>query len=423
MSHCLILDIGKTNKKAFVFDEDYRIVFERSDTLPETVDDEGFPCEDINLLKNWILEVVTAVRSNARFQIKTANCSAYGASFVHLDADYQPVAPIVNYLKPFPDELKDWFLAKYGPAQKLSLETASPFLGHLNSGLQLLWLKHCKPLIFNKIKYSLHLPHWISFQVSQALSPQSLPTGQAGALVNPPSEMTSIGCHTMLWDFQKNNYHKWVLKEGIVDKFPVLNNSSAIFQGAGMHDSSSALLPYLACIDEPFILLSTGTWNIALNPFNYEPLTEHELKNDCLCYISHHGQQVKASRLFAGKEHEQAVTNLGLEKGGISSFQDAENFGEVGLRYLDFMQQLVDKQVFALNLVMTENIPKIFVDGGFSKNEIFMTLLAEAYPKQEVYAATVAQASALGAAVAIHDVWNYKPLPKELINMKRYFAR
>ncbi|MEO6040160.1 MAG: carbohydrate kinase, partial [Saprospiraceae bacterium] len=48
----LILDIGKTNKKCFVFDEDYRIVFERSTQLPETVDEDGEPCEDLALLKN-----------------------------------------------------------------------------------------------------------------------------------------------------------------------------------------------------------------------------------------------------------------------------------------------------------------------------------------------------------------------------------
>ena len=43
-----IFDIGKTNKKIFLFNEQYKIVFEESVTMAETVDEDGFPCEDIN---------------------------------------------------------------------------------------------------------------------------------------------------------------------------------------------------------------------------------------------------------------------------------------------------------------------------------------------------------------------------------------
>jgi sugar (pentulose or hexulose) kinase len=60
------------------------------------------------------------------------------------------------------------------------------------------------------------------------------------------------------------------------------------------------------------------------------------------------------------------------------------------------------------------------VDGGFSKNPIYMYLLAEAFPKIEVYAASVPQASALGAALAIHQHWNTKKLPSDIIDLKLY---
>src|SRR6185436_17742410 len=80
--------------------------------------------------------------------------------------------------------------------------------------------------------------------------------------------------------------------------------------GAGLHDSSAALIPYLATFREPFILLSTGTWCISLNPFNHSQLSDYELDQDCLCYLSYEGKPVKASRLFAGYEHEQQVKRL-----------------------------------------------------------------------------------------------------------------
>jgi hypothetical protein len=49
-----------------------------------------------------------------------------------------------------------------------------------------------------------------------------------------------------------------------------------------------------------------------------------------------------------------------------------------------------------------------------------MYLMAEAFPTIEVYAASVAQASALGAALVIHQHWNNKPLPTNIIDMKLY---
>ena len=49
-----------------------------------------------------------------------------------------------------------------------------------------------------------------------------------------------------------------------------------------------------------------------------------------------------------------------------------------------------------------------------------MYLMAESFPTIEVYAASVAQASALGAALVIHQHWNNKPLPSNIIDMKLY---
>ena len=63
---------------------------------------------------------------------------------------------------------------------------------------------------------------------------------------------------------------------------------------------------------------------------------------------------------------------------------------------------------------------RIFVDGGFGKNEIYMNLLANAFFGIEVYATFVGQASSLGAALTIHDSWNKKPVPADIIELKYY---
>jgi hypothetical protein len=49
-----------------------------------------------------------------------------------------------------------------------------------------------------------------------------------------------------------------------------------------------------------------------------------------------------------------------------------------------------------------------------------MNLLAAAFPELEVFAASMAQASSLGAALAIHKHWNSKALPGDLIDLKFY---
>ena len=39
-----IYDVGKTNKKLILFDEQYSVVYEESIQLPETKDEDGFSC-------------------------------------------------------------------------------------------------------------------------------------------------------------------------------------------------------------------------------------------------------------------------------------------------------------------------------------------------------------------------------------------
>jgi hypothetical protein len=50
-----------------------------------------------------------------------------------------------------------------------------------------------------------------------------------------------------------------------------------------------------------------------------------------------------------------------------------------------------------------------------------MNLLALYFSDIEIFAASMAQASALGAALAIHHAWNKKPLPNDIIQLT-YFS-
>jgi sugar (pentulose or hexulose) kinase len=418
-----VFDVGKTNKKLFLFDESYNIVFERSARFNEIEDEDGFACENLDALKKSIFDSLNEVKRLKEFRLEAVNFSAYGASFVYLDIHGEAIAPLYNYLKPYPQKLKKHFYDTYGDEAKIAFETASPALESLNSGLQVYRIKHEQPDLFKRIKYALHLPQYLSYLIS----------GRAF------SDCTSIGCHTALWDFEKNDYHNWVKKEGLTKILAPIAPSNGVVEpadekvhyqvGMGLHDSSAALIPYLASFSMPFVLLSTGTWSISLNPFNQSPLTAEELEKDCLNYIQYKGKPVKASRLFSGHEYDVGVKAI-AEKYGEDVIKyrsitiDTELKGDDITAYFELMHNLVAKQKEATDLVLNNSpVKRIFVDGGFSKNAVFMNLLAQAYPDIEVYAASMAQATALGTALSIHYGWNTKPsIPGDLINLKYYSA-
>jgi L-fuculokinase len=415
MKTIAIFDIGKTNKKLLLFDDDYRVVYEKSVQLPETKDEDGFPCEDITALTQWVQDSFQEVSVNPSFQINAINFSGYGASFVHLDRTGKVVAPLYNYLKPFPENLKEKYYQKYGSEESIAQATASPVLGNLNSGMQLYWLKHERLELFRQIAVSLHLPQYLSYIFSGHYF----------------SDITSIGCHTQLWDFQQQHYHRWVLNEKINQLLPSIAPSHSSLPisfgnqkltcGIGLHDSSAALIPFLKTFDEPFLLLSTGTWCISLNPFNHQPLTTDELNKDCLCYLSYEGNPVKASRLFSGHEHEKQTKRMAEHFNKTESYYSTipyqpsiassvdfhaetnlSSFKSYEAAYHALAAMLVRKQIASSNLVLrNQSVKRIFVDGGFSKNDVFMNLLAKGFPKMMVYGTSVAQASALGAALVL----------------------
>ena len=437
-----IFDIGKTNKKLFLFDEQYKIVWEQSDVCTQIIDEDGDPCEDIRELTEWTCRSLARITALTDVHIKAINFCAYGASFVYIDRDGKPIAPLYNYLKAYPKLLRDKFYETYGGETTFSMLTASPVLESLNSGMQLYRVKEQQPGLFSEMGFALHLPQYFSF----------LLTGQAC------SDITSIGCHTNLWNFRENRYHEWVYREGVIDKLapilpstdvrPVKGLAAIPISGIGLHDSSAALIPYQESFREPFVLISTGTWCISMNPFNDAPLTSAELQKDCLCYMSYVGRPIKASRLFAGYEHEQQVQRLAAhfhvspalaatvafdadcitllrarDSSGRMAFQHREltDFPTFQVAYHRLMMDIMDQQIDSTRLVLRDtDTHRIFVDGGFGRNQVYMHLLARAFPDTEVFTASIPQATAMGAALAIHRHWNNAPLPGDIIELKYY---
>ena len=427
-----VFDIGRTNKKFFLFDEEYREVYREYVVFDEIEDEDGYPTEDLHAVRNWLREVFHRILDAEDFDIRAINFSSYGASFVHLDADGEAVTPLYNYTKPVDEELLDEFYAKYGPEPEFTARTGSPRSGLLNSGMQLYWLKHRKPEVFARIRYSLHLPQYLSYVFTGI----------------PISEYTSIGCHTALWDYTKKDYHHWVYAEELHRVLPPIvstetninmnYNGKRMKIGVGIHDSSAALLPYVRSEKKPFLLLSTGTWSVSLNPFGTGKLSTHDLAANCLNYMRIDGKPVKAARLFLGQEYKTQVAYLTQHFGVGEDYHRTVSFNYATFRrimegftyhfhleYLDhpdnppvttipgsdfeytyhhLIIELVEQQVRSLETSLGDTkIKKLFLDGGFSDNEVFLHLLSHHFRDLQLRTTDSSLGSALGAAICISD--------------------
>ena len=445
-----VFDIGKTNKKFFLFDSNYKEIYRDYTRLPETVDEDGFPAEDISLLKKWIKTTFDAILEKKVYNVKAVNFSSYGASFVHLDHQGNVLTPLYNYTKSIEKSVSTEFYEKYGDELSIAVKTASPQSGFLNSGMQLFWLKKTKPEIYNQIKYSLHLPQYLSY----------LFTGIS------VSEYTSIGCHTNLWDYEQKDYHHWVYEEQI-DKIlsPIVPTSTSIQTlykgkklkiGIGIHDSSSALLPYILSKKKPFLLLSTGTWSIAMNPFSKDEIKKEDLKHNCFNYLRVDGNPVKASRFFMGNEYRLQVEKLGdyyqKEYGyhrdvkfnkdlylkliknpsiyfkfeGISLQRkklketDLESFNSFEEAFHQLMIELMELQLQTIRKAIgNSDIKKIYIDGGFTDNDVFMKMMSHHFSEFEILSTQSPLGSALGAAMVISDKKVKDSFLKENYRMKK----
>ncbi len=428
-----VFDIGKTNKKLLLFNCNAQLVYQHEEIFPVIHDSDGFECDDIERIELWIKESLFQLAKHSQYDVKGVNFSTYGASLAFVDKNGKRLSPIFNYLKPINEVYAQQLYQKYGGTGSFCRQTASPALGMmLNSGIQLLWIKKEHPQILKKTSHILHFPQYLSFLLTQ----------------KAVSEYTSIGCHTFMWNFDKMDYHQWLTDECFVLPTPVSNSSVTAIDiegkkidiGVGIHDSSASLVPYFQGFNEKFLLISTGTWCINMNPFNYTPLTDSELQNDCLCYLSVNQKPVKSSRLFMGhihdvnreriqqwfnadkdayknvapnlelighlcRTHQQRFFKNGISSNYIDETVDLNHFGSFSEAYHQLMFDLTTLCVNSIKLVLDEQsqVNNLFVSGGFSRNMLFINFLSHYFPDKNIYTTEVDNSSALGAALVIME--------------------
>jgi sugar (pentulose or hexulose) kinase len=292
-SATIVLDIGKTNVKLALIDADGRTLSEQRS--PNTIVAQGlYPHHDTERIWNWMLGAMRGFAQMA--QVGAIVPVTHGATAALVD-DEGLVLPVLDYEFELPPSQD----AAYRALRPAYASSHSPLLpAGLNLGRQLAWQAHAWPEQFARARHILMYPQYWAWRLSGVAA----------------SEVTSLGCHTDLWQPARQQYSALVERLGWSGLFPpmqpawaplgVLKAELAAQTGlpaeckviCGIHDSNASLLRHLQ--GEPRTVLSTGTWVIAAAIGM--PLDGLREEADMLANSNALGEPVACMRFMGGRE-------------------------------------------------------------------------------------------------------------------------
>ncbi|UTS87420.1 FGGY-family carbohydrate kinase [Rhizobium anhuiense] len=301
-----VLDIGKTNAKVVVLDSETGAeiaVLKRPNIAIKT---GLYPHYDIETLWSFALDALKSLAREPGFD--AISITTHGASAALLARDGALAMPVIDYEHEYPQEIRDAYTALRPSFD----ETFSPRLAMgLNVGAQLHYQKTAFPEEFAKAATILTYAQYWTARL----------TGIAA------NELTSLGCHTDLWNPRAGSYSSLVDRLGIRDLMapirsafdalgPVLPEIAAELGLAapvpvycGIHDSNASLLPHLVHREAPFAVVSTGTWVINFGVGG--DLDHLDPNRDALANVDAYGRAVPSSRFMGGREFEILSAEIG----------------------------------------------------------------------------------------------------------------
>jgi sugar (pentulose or hexulose) kinase len=411
-----VLDVGKTNLKAAVFDAGGAQLFERSARnapLP------GPPYPHADTDKIWAFCLAALREAGDAHAIDAIVVTTHGATGALIGED-RLALPVLDYEHAAVEEIEGEYASLRPPFN----ETLSPPLSvGLNLGRQLAWQARRFPEAFARAKHLLMYSQYFSWRL----------TGVAAL------EATSLGAHTDLWRPQRGGPSSLTealsltkllppmaraydiigkLKPAIVKECG-LKQAPDVF--AGIHDSNASILPHLARRAPPFTVVSSGTWvilfGLGLSLDKLDPA------RDQLANIDVEGRPIACARFMGGREYA-AIAGADPARPAISDVEDIMRRGvfalpnfaggsgpfpnskaridgeastreaRAGLATL-YAALMTD---YALDLLGAKQ-GDLLVEGSFADNEPLCALLAALRPAQAVIVSRGTAGTARGAAM------------------------
>ncbi|TXI02440.1 MAG: carbohydrate kinase [Rhizobium sp.] len=305
--HIAVIDIGKTNAKVVVLDAGTDTEVAAVKIANGVLTTGAYPHYDIERLWGFIISALKDFAQEPGFD--AISITTHGACVAMLAADGSLAMPILDYEHGYPQAIQD----AYEHLRPKFAETFSPHLSMgLNVGAQIHYLKSTYPADFFRVATILTYPQYWAFRLS-------------GVAAN---EVTSLGCHTDLWNPTTQDYSSLVDTLGIralmapvrsaFDALgPVLSTlagemglAKAVPVYCGIHDSNASLLPHLVENEAPFAVVSTGTWVINFGVGG--DLKHLDPRRDTLANVDAYGRAVPSSRFMGGREFELLAAEVGI---------------------------------------------------------------------------------------------------------------
>lgn len=398
MSHVAVIDIGKTNAKLALVHRDTLDEVAVA-TRPNTVIDRP-PWPHFDVEGHWAFLLERLAAFHASHGIDAISLTTHGASAALIGDGADLAAPILDYEHDGPDTQAD----SYEAIRPSFEETGSPRLPKgLNLGAQLHWQFSIDSTLRARTRAIVTYPQYWGYRLTGELA----------------CDMSSLGCHTDLWNPFEARFSSLVDWLGIADKIAPARRSADILGTlrheiaartglasdtpvhCGIHDSNASLLPHLIRQGPPFSVVSTGTWVIAMTVGGAHPSLDST--RDALMNVNAFGDAVPSARFMGGREYEEAlgrapapfhmadmvevardgprllpalVSDSGPFQGRTTRWVDQEPLHGTPARTVavGFYLALMSAEC----LTLTSHQGPIIVEGPFAANASFCTMLAAA---------------------------------------------
>ncbi|MEO1658068.1 MAG: hypothetical protein AAFR65_10120 [Pseudomonadota bacterium] len=397
----LVFDIGKTHVKLVVMSVSGERLF--SVRRSNTVILEGpYPHVDVEGIWAWFKDQAREVAS--RFTIDRLAISTHGACAALVDRrNTQLLLPVLDY------EFDGLPREPYDTIRPPFHETLSPNLpAGLNLGRQLFWLMG--PLSDEERANLVILPYpsYWAYRLTGLLA----------------CEVTSLGCHTDLWNPRDHTFSSMIRTldigaalppiisplEPLGKILPSLANelglSSDCLVMPGLHDSNAGYLPYLPPTGEtPPTVISTGTWTITMSAAtDIGGLREHD---DMLANTDALGNPIATARFMGGREFETICELTDCDIATSCELSDVQSVVDAGIQALPSfaaagpykddtgsisappsngkaLANLYTALMIDDTLSRMQTTGDVIIEGSFAANILLCEILAALRPKQRI---------------------------------------
>lgn len=293
-----VLDIGKTNAKLVVADPATGEELWQETRPNRPLAGAPYLAIDAAAIEAFLLGALS--KAPERERIGTIVPVAHGACGALVD-EAGLVLPVMDYEDAVLEEVAD----EYRAERDAFAVTGSPFLPlGLNLGRQIHFLERRFPAAFARARHLMMWPQYLSWRL----------TGVAAG------EVTSLGCHTDLWEPAAGRFSPLALRRGWDRLVPPLKAAGDVVGRiapgiaaatglhpqtavlAGIHDSNASFLRHRLARpkDEPFVVISSGTWAVLLA--SGVPVAGLSEDRDCLVNVDALGAPTPTARFMGGRE-------------------------------------------------------------------------------------------------------------------------